>query len=462
MELFAEMRELAGGREEAEAVLARLVRARRGDVMMLHSAGGAGGMSVIAWEPVVTVEYGDGGMLGEMERAMGEVKWESPHRMVGWLGFVSYEVGRGLERIGEGRREGRGEEWKWPVMRWSVFRNYLVRDGEGRWMGVCVAGSEEAARGGNFAGMAELCRGGAAEVREAGAVEVVEAISAARYCEKILRVREYIGAGDIYQANLAQQWRVRTGDEPVDIFQRLMRLSPALYAAFMRFTGPDGVERHVLSASPELFVQVQEGQLETRPIKGTRRREVGDTARDAELRAELWASEKDRAELAMIVDLLRNDVGRVARFGTVRVKEARGMEKHPTVWHTAATIVGEVRAEVGLAETLAALCPGGSITGVPKIRAMQIIEELEEFRRGLYCGNIGLIGPQAGEGRRLADMTLSIAIRTILMEGGVAQVCAGGGIVADSEAGLEYEETLIKARAMLEALGVRGGVGGGG
>jgi anthranilate/para-aminobenzoate synthase component I len=278
----------------------------------------------------------------------------------------------------------------------------------------------------------------------------VDAISADAYRAKVERVKEYIAAGDIYQANLAQRWAVETSDSAEEIYRRLCRLSPAPYAGFSRFVSGDGVERAVMSASPELFLNVGEGRVITRPIKGTRRRDVDDTARDEALRAELVASEKDKAELAMIVDLMRNDLGRVSEYGSVCVEAAREVEKHPTVWHTVATVSSRLKAGAGLADLLRAVCPGGSITGAPKIRAMQIIEELEGFRRGLYCGNIGAIGAEA------RTLTLNIAIRTILMQEGMARVFAGGGIVADSDAQAEYDETLVKAAAMLRALGVGG------
>lgn len=289
--------------------------------------------------------------------------------------------------------------------------------------------------------------------------KILAATDAAEFERAVLAVKQYIAAGDIYQANLAGRWAIQTEAAATVIFRRLCEFSPANYSAFLRFADAEaeGGGRHVLSASPELFLTVAGGKVMTRPIKGTRPRDRSDGVRDIARREELLKSEKDRAELAMIVDLLRNDLGRVCRFGSVRVTEARGIEQHPTLWHTAATIAGELRGDAGIAGVLAALCPGGSITGAPKIRAMQIIEELEKTRRGLYCGNIGVIGPPpaASAGGQCPFMAFNIAIRTIQMNGQTAYVHAGAGIVADSDPARERQETLDKAAALLRALGVQ-------
>jgi anthranilate/para-aminobenzoate synthase component I len=206
-------------------------------------------------------------------------------------------------------------------------------------------------------------------------------------------------------------------------------------------------EFQIVSASPERFLHFDPltRRVETRPIKGTRRR--GRTpAEDERLKAELLASEKDAAELVMIVDLERNDLGKVCEYGAVRVSDLRRAEGYPTVWHTVATVEGIVRSSTRRADLLRATFPGGSITGAPKIRAMQVIEELEGLRRHVYCGAIGYLSLN---GR----MDLNVAIRTITLKGGRAYFHAGGGIVADSDPEAEYEETLHKARALAAALG---------
>jgi para-aminobenzoate synthetase component 1 len=358
------------------------------------------------------------------------------------LGFISYDIGRTVESIAATA----SDELHWPLLHWTLFRHYLLHDpASRRWTPISLdgdpAGSHELVRRAAAAPCAELPAAGPAVMRRF--------ISAADFKSRVQRARDYIAAGDIYQANIAQRWQIATADAPQDIYRRLCACSPAPYGAFMRFASADGLPRHVLSASPELFLSVDSRRTITRPIKGTRRRNLADPSHDARLRDELLASEKDRAELAMIVDLMRNDLGRVSEFGSVSVDAPRDIEQHPTVWHTVATISALLRRNAGLAELLAAVCPGGSITGAPKIRAMQIIEELESIRRGLYCGNIGVIGPQA------RTINLNVAIRTLLMQASCAYVHAGGGIVADSDPHLEYDETLAKAAAMLRALGAQ-------
>jgi para-aminobenzoate synthetase component 1 len=184
----------------------------------------------------------------------------------------------------------------------------------------------------------------------------------------------------------------------------------------------------------------------TRPIKGTRPR-AADEATDEAMRRELIDSEKDRAELNMIIDLERNDLGRVCQYGSVRVTDPRGIEPHPTVWHSVGTVEGVLHDRYDAIDLLRATLPGGSITGAPKVRAMEIIDELEPTERSVYCGSIGMLGLDG-------SMVLNIAIRTIIIDRGRAHVEVGGGIVADSDPQAEYDETLDKARGMLRALGI--------
>lgn len=261
------------------------------------------------------------------------------------------------------------------------------------------------------------------------------------YEHAVARCIDYIRAGDIFQVNLSQRFMIETPETPADIFERLQAQSPATYAAFLDFGA-----FAIVSNSPELFLRVERlpdgrRKIVNRPIKGTRPRQEG---MDVELRD----SEKDQAELAMIVDLQRNDLGRICEIGSVVVTEPRVIEAHPTVYHGVATVEGILRDDVTLADVLRATFPCGSITGCPKIRAMQIIDELEPVRRGPYCGVIGWIDPASG------TMELNVAIRTMVIKGGRAYVNVGGGIVADSDPAAEYEETIVKARAMFRALGV--------
>jgi len=250
---------------------------------------------------------------------------------------------------------------------------------------------------------------------------------------------QYIEAGDIYQANLTQRFTVETPATPLENYLRLRDISPAPYAAFL----PWG-EGAMISASPELFLQQHGRHVVTRPIKGTRKRGSSE-AEDVKLRTDLESSEKDRAELNMIIDLLRNDLGRVSRYGTVKVEDEGTIEAHPTVFQRVATVVGELREGVSLAELLRATMPGGSVTGCPKIRAIQIIDELEPHPREIYCGAVGFVGVDG-------TMTLNLAIRTMLQRGNTVYAYAGGAVVADSTAEGEYREIETKAAAMLRAL----------
>jgi len=264
------------------------------------------------------------------------------------------------------------------------------------------------------------------------------------YLDAVTRVREYIVAGDIFQANLSQRFQAPLWEPPYELYCRLRRRNPAAFAAYLGFE-----EITVLSASPERFLQLDEHRrhVETRPIKGTRPRGLGPM-HDAALGRALAESDKDRSENVMIVDLLRNDLSRVCRPGTVRVPELFALEHHPTVHHLVSTVVGELEPGADAVDLLRAAFPGGSITGAPKVRAMEIIAELEPTRRGVYCGSIGYLSATGA-------MDTSIVIRTFTGLRGRVYFQAGGGIVADSDPEMEYRETLDKARALVESLGSR-------
>ena len=260
------------------------------------------------------------------------------------------------------------------------------------------------------------------------------------YLDAVARVREYIIAGDIFQANLSQRFQSALTEAPFALYRRLRQRNPAPFAAYLAF---DDIA--VLSASPERFLRLDEKrQVETRPIKGTRPRGLGPM-HDAALGRALAESAKDRAENVMIVDLLRNDLSRVCRPGTVRVPELFALEHHPTVHHLVSTVLGELAPGADAVDLIRAAFPGGSITGAPKVRAMEIIAELEPTQRGVYCGSIGYLSATGA-------MDTSIVIRTYLALGGEVYFQAGGGIVADSDVELEYRETLDKARALIETL----------
>jgi para-aminobenzoate synthetase component 1 len=263
------------------------------------------------------------------------------------------------------------------------------------------------------------------------------------YAANVRRVLDYILAGDIYQANFTQRWIAPrpSGLGGFELYRRLRSLSPAPYAAFIQ----DGQGQAIVSASPERFLKLSpDGRVDTRPIKGTRGRGATE-AEDSDLAAALLASPKDRAENLMIVDLLRNDLGRVADTGSVKVPELNALYSFASVHHLVSTVTARLRPGLGPIDMIRASFPGGSVTGTPKIRAMEIIDELEAGRRGAYCGAIGWIGLDGA-------MELSIAIRTLTLTPGRVIAQAGGGIVADSDPIGEYQEALTKARAMLATL----------
>jgi para-aminobenzoate synthetase component 1 len=259
------------------------------------------------------------------------------------------------------------------------------------------------------------------------------------YLATVRKVLEYVAAGDVFQVNLSQRFTAPWRDDPLELYLRLREESPAPFAAFLHWK-----DLAVVSASPELFYQTRGDLLVTRPIKGTRPRGA-DPEADRRLAGELLAAPKDRAELTMIVDLERNDLGRVCEYGSVVVREPLTIESFAQVHHLVATVEGRLRTGAGPVDVIHALFPGGSITGAPKIRAMEIIDELEPNRRGLYTGAIGYLSQGGSSG-------FNIAIRTILIEGDRASFQVGGGIVADSDPEAEYDETLAKGRGMLAAL----------
>ncbi len=272
------------------------------------------------------------------------------------------------------------------------------------------------------------------------ALEWTSNFSRADYEAAVGRIIDYIHAGDIFQANLSQRFRATlpAGVGPYAMYRRLRAVNPAPFAAYFNTGGTQ-----ILSSSPERFVKLTGDAVEARPIKGTRPR--GATpAEDAALAENLMTSEKDRAENVMIVDLLRNDISKVCRDHSVAVPELCSLESYARVHHLVSAVTGTLRSGLGAVDLLRACFPGGSITGAPKVRAMEIIAEQEPTRRGPYCGALGFIGYDGA-------MDSNIAIRTLALKDGAAVFQAGGGIVADSDPAGEYEETLAKAEALFAA-----------
>ncbi len=265
------------------------------------------------------------------------------------------------------------------------------------------------------------------------------------YKELVDRAKEYIAAGDIFQVVLSQRLTRRSSAHPFSIYRALRMHNPSPYMVFMRF--PGGLTRpplHIISASPEMHVRLEEQMAELRPIAGTRWR--GQTVdEDVALAEELLADEKERAEHIMLVDLGRNDLGRVCEYNTVRMEELMVVERYSHVMHIVSDVRGKLRPNQDAFDLLRATFPAGTVTGAPKVRAMEIIDELENTRRGIYAGIIGYIGYDGA-------MDSCIAIRTVVMQGDKVHIQAGGGIVADSDPQREYEESWNKAKALAEAV----------
>jgi para-aminobenzoate synthetase component I len=358
----------------------------------LKSTARVGGTIIRTWDdPLAALDW------------MSKTYWPGEGR---WIGFLSYDLGRLFEKL-----PATGiDDLAAPLFAFTYCRPAQDRPPGAE----PLFGSSTAALSSNF-------------TRE-------------QYVAAVKVAKEFIVAGDVFQVNLSQRFSVGLNRHPAEIYSDLVRQSPADYGAYLGYD-----DLAIISNSPELFLRVDptstgERKITTRPIKGTRPLGGG-------MKEELAESAKDRAELAMIVDLERNDLGRLCKIGSVRVDEARRIETHGAVHHGVATVTGILRENVGFVDLLRATFPGGSVTGAPKIRAMEIIEKLEGIRRGPYCGAIGYLDSTG-------HLQFNVAIRTMVAKDGMIFIPVGGGIVADSDPEAEYEETLVKARAMFAAVGV--------
>lgn len=389
-----------------EAFEALLAAPRQGPIALLH--GGGEGPSWLCEQPLESLSCAAGDWSGAFDRLGRFLAKHREHRCVGWLG---YDLGLEVESW----PESAPDDFPVPTLHVTAFacvREFLDQDASGA-------------------------------PAVAPATELRAAVSQADYERRVAAVVEHICAGDIFQANLTQPFSARFDDDPRALFWRLCEQSPAPFAAYVE----DGEGTAVLSSSPEEFLWRDGSELRTRPIKGTRPRS-DDAVEDARLLRELLDSEKDQAELAMIVDLLRNDLGKVAEVGSVAVGPFPEHASFAQVHHLFATVRAKLRAGVSTIELLRATFPGGSITGCPKLRCLEIIEQLEVTRRGVYTGAIGWFGP--GE-----QMHLNIAIRTLVHRDGQIRGNAGGGITALSDPHLEWRESLAKMAGLERALQAR-------
>jgi para-aminobenzoate synthetase component I len=362
----------------------------------------------------------------------------------GAIGFLGYGLRRALERLPSGRPDPLDQPDAW-----FGFHDRAVLFDHERGRVVAVIARCEGDTGRDRAARLEdmrRCLLAASRTPTAGApnrlpaVEATPATSRDAYLRAVRVILDRIARGDLYQANLSHRITCRLREGPLALFERLSTHNPAPFAAYL-----DTGSFQVACASPERFVALRGVRARSSPIKGTRPRgaEAGEDARLAEA---LLASAKDRAENVMIADLVRNDLGRVSIPGSVSAESLCSLESYATVHHLVSTLSGRLRPGCDRFDLLRSLFPGGSMTGAPKIRAMEIIAELEGEERGVYSGGIGYLSADG-------DLDFNIVIRSVVCGGGRAHLRVGGGVVADSDPGSEYEETIDKARALLAALG---------
>ena len=427
----------------------------------------AGRFSYWAAEPREIFEFraGRNRPFEKLQKALSKYKLEDfpgnhagapPHGMFcgGWIGYFSYELGRYIEKL----PETTVDDISAPLIRLCFYDRLIAYDHiekDFRLIALQLPGDVEQAES-KLDALERLL----AEARKLRMPHPTPAdlenvdFSAIRcnidkdyYLRTVEKIKRYIYDGEVYQINFSQRFECDYAARPIRLFHWQNHYNPSGHAAYI-----DGGGFHIVSASPEMFITIADGAIRTKPIKGTRPRiseNSGAVSRAGQINAEnfseLLSSEKEQAELNMIVDLERNDVARICKPGTRTVIQPRTIETYPTVFHAVATVGGRLREDVTFCDVLKAMFPGGSITGAPKIRAMEIIDETEPTARGPYTGSIGYIGIDG-------NVCLNIAIRTIIIVDRKAFAQAGGGIVADSDPQAEWAETITKARALLAGI----------
>lgn len=352
----------------------------------------------------------------------------------GLMGYFSYDFGRRIESLRNIAEDSEQlPELVLGVYHWAVYVDH--RQQETYLLGYAGDGFDDA----DFEQIYQMLQTPAPQVVPQGlqcnsALQIN--MNADTYRQRFDQIKQYIKNGDCYQVNLAQKFSIEAQCNPRDAYKSLRVMNPAPFSAYLEYD-----DFQILSVSPERFLQVKGGRVETKPIKGTRPRGINSDD-DNRQKENLLASQKDHAENLMIVDLLRNDLGKVCKLGTVAVSKLFAVESFANVHHLVSTVVGDLAEDKSVLDLLRACFPGGSITGAPKLRAMEIIEELEPHRRGVYCGAIGYIG-----GHKIMD--LNIAIRTALYKDKKFIFYGGGGIVADSVAEEEHQEIFDKVSSII-------------
>ena len=374
----------------------------------------------------------------------------SPPFLAGAVGYFGYDLGFSLE---DKLKKIPREDFGIPTCFFGFYNTIIGIDHLKRLLYLCSTGFPEknyrlakSLADLNFkkvyrlVSRANTCRENADRDKlKATALGLKSNFSRQDYFSAVNQAKRYIKAGDIYQVNLSQRFQAETALSASQIYRRLRKISPSYFSAYF-----DAGDFQIISSSPERFLSLGKDKVITRPMKGTRPRSK-DKLKDSRLKKELLESAKDKAELVMIVDLERNDLGKVCSYDSIKVDSLRELEEYSTVFQTTATVSGCLHKDRDRMDLLRASFPGGSITGCPKIRAMEVIEELEPDRRLIYTGSLGYLSFSGG-------MDFNILIRTILKKDNKVYFGVGGGIVADSEPEKEYQETLVKARAMIEAL----------
>lgn len=357
--------------------------------------------------------------------------------IAGAMGYFSYDLGRTIEKIPVMAKE----EVKIPDCYFYFYDNAIIVDNLQKKTYATALGILKSKEDSISEIKDKILRGHKVKYIDINKskTEFTSNFGKDEYIDTVEKVRQFIRSGDVYITNLTQRFCCETKKEPYDVYKDLRYINPAPFAAFMNIE-----DFSLVSSSPERFLEIRNNIVETRPIKGTRPRGKNKDE-DAKNRQELIDSEKDKSELLMIVDLERNDLSKVCKPHSVKVTELFKLEKYSTVFHLVSTVVGELKDQYTAVDCIKACFPGGSITGAPKVRSMEVIEELEPTRRNIYTGCIGYLGFDGN-----AD--LNIVIRTILMKNGKAYLGVGGGITWESEKEAEYEETLDKAKALMRVL----------
>ncbi|MBQ3437412.1 MAG: aminodeoxychorismate synthase component I [Fusobacterium sp.] len=351
----------------------------------------------------------------------------------GGIGYFSYDYGRKFENI-QTRHE---KDVEIPEAIVRFYKIFIIEDLEKKEIFISYDDEKELEEIENLIINSEVSIEKLIKKNELAEFEAN--FKKEEYLKVIEKMINYILEGDIYITNMTQRLKVKSEKNPLEVFEYLRKFNPAPFGAFL-----DYEDFQVISASPERFIKMQDKFIETRPIKGTRKRGASPKE-DEELKLELINSEKDKSELLMIVDLERNDLHRICELKSVEVTELFEVETYSTVFHLVSTIIGKLKNEYDFVDLIKATFPGGSITGAPKIRSMQIIDELENSRRNLYTGSLGYISFDG-------NCDLNIIIRTAIQKDGNYYLGVGGGITCESELEFEFEETLQKAKAVLEAL----------